>query len=530
MTGRNSFVIAMLAFALQGTLMGQTELANINSSYDEFHLRVSPENTLFFTRAFHPKNVAKKADPGDIWMAKPGENESWESPVHVAELSTDGFDVILGFEGSGDAMVYHDDRKQLQGIFRYRFNDGEWKRVGQEEIPGFQNFGTSFSGYLHPDGGVIVVSMQSYGALGNEDIYFIEKQENMKWGRPVNVGADVNSSFQELTPFLSKDKQTLFFSSNGHGREGGTGVFVTRRTRDNNFTSWSQPRPVPSLPTNGKVTHYSLGLNENGAFFTSTVSSEHYGNLYSVEGYEPDMVTDMEEVEDETPIENIVEVLRLSSEEPLPPAGVIDSEDGERIPERVETPPVEERGPTAVDYLQSLKEKYPDAEFKILDRFGEKIDNLERYWGPLGDLNAFVLTEGYMPYAIDWEGRPEDLEFVPAKAGNKLVLRQVNFKKGTAEFSDRLADSFLEMIAQFLTQNPQQLIQVEGHTDNFGSAQLNKDLSLRRAAKVRDILVEKGIPFDKIRVTGHGGTRPMTSNQTEEGRELNRRVELLIVE
>ncbi len=507
---------------ISGSLFGQTALEEVNSPYDESHPRVGPDDALYFTRAFHPKNLGKEKDPGDIWLAAPhADGDKWAKPLQVPSLSTEGLDMLLGFDTSGTAFVYHDDGKRIQGIFTYRKTGESWQRIQQLDIPGFENHGNTFSGFLHPEGDLMLLSMESFGALGNEDLYVTEKGENGKWSRPLNLGAAINSPYQELTPFMTQDKQSLFFSSNGHGRVSGTGVFFAKRIDDKNLTSWSTPQPVPGLPEEGKILHYGLHPKGDNAFFSRTISSEGYGNIY-LSPYESQIPPEKEELplaEEEPGHEQIKEEPEPYTPEPMVSAAEESSS--------IESP---SPSPTAVDYLASLKSHFPEAEVSIMDKYGERIENLENYWGPLEDLRAYVLVKGYMPYAIDWEERPESPTLVPAMAGNRLILDQVNFQRGTAEFADKITGEFLELIAYFLSQNPQSLIQVEGHTDSFGSVQLNKELSLKRAAKVRDELVLKGVPFEKIRVTGHGGTRPITSNQTEEGREKNRRVELLILE
>jgi OmpA-OmpF porin, OOP family len=73
-------------------------------------------------------------------------------------------------------------------------------------------------------------------------------------------------------------------------------------------------------------------------------------------------------------------------------------------------------------------------------------------------------------------------------------------------------------------------IHVEGHTDNVGTAEYNLDLSLRRATAVRDFLVSQGVAAERLTVEGLGFARPVAENDTEAGRQKNRRVDLVINE
>ena len=86
----------------------------------------------------------------------------------------------------------------------------------------------------------------------------------------------------------------------------------------------------------------------------------------------------------------------------------------------------------------------------------------------------------------------------------------------------------IDRVAAVLTRYPQTLIRVEGHTDSVGSAQYNMDLSYRRANSVRDLLVQRGVNISRIQPVGFGETKPVATNDTEAGRQLNRRVEIKI--
>jgi len=86
----------------------------------------------------------------------------------------------------------------------------------------------------------------------------------------------------------------------------------------------------------------------------------------------------------------------------------------------------------------------------------------------------------------------------------------------------------IDRVAGVLTQYPQTLIRVEGHTDSVGTEAYNMDLSFRRANSVRDLLVQRGVTISRIQPVGFGETMPVATNATEAGRQLNRRVEIKI--
>ncbi len=126
----------------------------------------------------------------------------------------------------------------------------------------------------------------------------------------------------------------------------------------------------------------------------------------------------------------------------------------------------------------------------------------------------------------------KELEELNAKQTNRglvLTLGDVLFESGKAALlpgSKRAIDKLVE----FLKDNPDRKVLVEGHTDDVGSATYNIDLSLRRAQSVKEALVEKGIDEDRITALGYGEIYPVVSNADAAGRQRNRRVEIVILE
>lgn len=118
--------------------------------------------------------------------------------------------------------------------------------------------------------------------------------------------------------------------------------------------------------------------------------------------------------------------------------------------------------------------------------------------------------------------------------GDGCPLQRVTALKGvTFEFdSARLrpdSRKVLDDVSGILRRYPDMKVEIAGHTDSVGSDEYNQQLSLRRAQSVRDFLLAQGAPPDQIRTRGYGESEPVDTNDTAEGRELNRRVELRIL-
>ncbi len=119
-------------------------------------------------------------------------------------------------------------------------------------------------------------------------------------------------------------------------------------------------------------------------------------------------------------------------------------------------------------------------------------------------------------------------ELVSLKAETSIRLNNINFNTNSAELS---SESFPELnrVVQLITDNPTIVIEIAAHTDNVGSAGLNKLLSERRAQSVVNYLLDNGVNQDRLVAKGYGLTNPMVPNTSEENRALNRRVEFKII-
>jgi outer membrane protein OmpA-like peptidoglycan-associated protein len=119
--------------------------------------------------------------------------------------------------------------------------------------------------------------------------------------------------------------------------------------------------------------------------------------------------------------------------------------------------------------------------------------------------------------------------FDNAEIGDRFRLNQIYFEFNSSEL---LTVSYIQLdsLYNILAEKPSVRIEVRGHTDNIGSEGYNKKLSVDRAASVYNYLLEKGIPKTRMKYRGFGPNVPVADNSTEEGRELNRRVEIFIVE
>jgi len=120
-----------------------------------------------------------------------------------------------------------------------------------------------------------------------------------------------------------------------------------------------------------------------------------------------------------------------------------------------------------------------------------------------------------------------DITLDPIKHEATYIFEDITFKYNSAELESTSMPTLSE-IAKLFNENPHLKLKIQGHTDNIGDDKYNTELSKRRADKVREYLVKNGITDTRIQTEGFGESKPIDTNETEEGKAKNRRVEFII--
>jgi outer membrane protein OmpA-like peptidoglycan-associated protein len=147
-----------------------------------------------------------------------------------------------------------------------------------------------------------------------------------------------------------------------------------------------------------------------------------------------------------------------------------------------------------------------------------------------------IEKEGYMFYSANVSLGDESFDkafeqrvkLSPVKSGSKLVLNNIFFETDSYELLDK-SETELKTLLTFLEANPKLNVRVDGHTDNQGSESHNATLSKNRANSVKVYLEKNGIAAKRISTKGFGASQPIASNDTDEGKQLNRRTEVTIL-
>lgn len=505
-------IISLLFIQSLSEVLGQApSLLNVNSPYDEQNPVLSLDGkVLYFTIANHPQNIGGIKDPGDIWVSL-FLNGQWQTPIHGGNvINNENYNAVLGFSNVGDMYLWgHYDKGQVttQGMSISWQRGNDWSVPENIGIPYFVNRSQHSSGYINRSGNIFVFSAESYGTVGGEDIYVSFKNNN-RWSEPLNLGKNINTAFQEWTPSISDDGQFVYFSSNGLKGAGSFDVFVSKRL-DDTWEKWSTPIALgDKVNSESRELYFRKFENFGFSLFTSTHDSNRYGVIKvladSVFNPKPKVDTLLkireQNYEPRTTANTIVLFGRVSHSKTN--AGI--------------SAVMKFRSDSAFTVVAKSNGQYrvviPSTKAYSIDVERQGFVNVvERLDLKTVQLNALELNFSLQPIEV----------------GTLVKLKSVLFNMGTTTL---LEESYAELdaVVDFLKANPKVEIELEGHTDNRGDAKKNLALSQQRVDKIKSYLVNKGILGRRVKGKGFGGTRPIATNDSEEARRLNRRVEFLI--
>ncbi len=521
-----------LSFFLSAEAQNLKSLSGANSPQDDTNPVWIGNSTLFFTRAFHPINKGGAMDSGDIWMTKKSESGEWQPAVHRPDLSTKGYDFVLGLEDGLTLLVYHKEVGKV-GIYQYSKFGNDWNLLRPLNMPGLDDFEGPVTGRVAQAGKQIFLSGKGKGSIGNEDIYLSEKSGTLDWSAPANLGAIINTIGQEMGPYFDVNTQQLYFSSNMHLGANGKDIFISKKM-GGDWNSWSLPVKWEQISSAGSDVSLTF-LDKDNVVWTSTQNSDGYADLLTFAVITP-LIIPQEFVP--VQIKTVPEVpvkpeQQISEPKPIYPMVSIGKPEISFPKEEVvvaEKPiswvVIDSKTKVGIEY--SLTWEASGAQ--ITSGYDQQIRFSDLTKSGVQEIK--VISPGYFPKALSTneinKTNPTEVLMVKAEPGSSVLLENVAFARGTAELEGEQSKASLIELAAFLKENPIVKIRISGHTDNAGDPGLNKALSLQRAGSIRRFLIEQGVPADNLRTSGWGGTKPIASNSTEEGRIKNRRVEIQV--
>ena len=483
---------------------------NINTELPELRPTISADgNLLFFICENDPANTKYNSirNSQDIWYAERDSNGNWGEARHMGyPLNTYHYNAVYWISPDNNRILIRN--AFIEGDYygngvsmSHRLANGRWSKPEMLLIKNYHKYdnGKQTGASMAHDGQTLLLYMSEVTGSYDNDIYVCFLEKDGTWTEPKSLGKKINlPKYNEMTPYMASDGVTLYFSSNRPGGLGDNDIWMTKRL-DKTWQKWTDPVNLGS----------PINTEDWDAFFTLDAGGEYAymsTNLNSIG--ESDIVR-IKLLEREKPDPVILvrgNVYNAKTRQPLSASLVYETlPDGTVVGNGISNP---EDG--AFKIVLPFDKNYSIR--AVADKFFAISENL--------NLDSFVKA-GYKEIQ-------KDLYLVPIEIGQVVRLNNVFF-----DFDkwDLRPESFVELdrVVKLLNENPAIEIEMSAHTDSRGSDEYNIKLSDNRARSVMEYILSKGIATHRIISQGYGETRPVVPNDTDENRQLNRRVEFKIL-
>jgi outer membrane protein OmpA-like peptidoglycan-associated protein len=473
----------------------------VNSPYDDLGPIITADGrTIYFGRENAPENIGGKSDGEDIYITTSTDGITWSKsknlgpPINNAETNN-----MAAVSADNNMLIFcKSDGFQIRKRTKVGWSEPEYLNVR------FKNEAKTMEANLSSDGKAIVFTSKLaqnlfYSAdndLSEKDIYVTVQDEKGNWGAPINLGKQINTSGDELSPFLAADGRTLYFATNGRPGYGSYDIFMSKRT-GNSWTDWTEPVNLgPEINTNSFDAYYTLSAAADYAIMVSDRNSIGASDLVRIklpEAIKPDPVV-------------LLMGRTLNAKTKQPVSADIFFEDltvRKEVGEAISDPNT--------------------GSYRITLTKGKNYGIRAEAKGYLSVNENFELAS-----VTEYKEINKDLLLMPIIVGESIMLNNVFFEQGRPALKSQSFPE-LDRLVEIMQDNPTVKIELGGHTDNVGNKDALKTLSENRVKAVKEYLVSKGINKDRITGKGYGGTVPVVPNTTEANRQRNRRVEFKIV-
>ena len=482
----------------------------VNTPLNELRPTISADgNLLFFIRENHPHNTNYNTvrNSQDIWFTMRDSSGKWSKAVHL------GYPLNTALYNSVFWISPDNNRILIRGAFingDYAGNgvsmcwlqeDGYWSKPEALMIKNYWKYdrGARSGATMAHDGKTLLLYMSPVKGNFFNDIYVSLLQPDGTWSEPKSLGKKINlEKFDEMTPYLASDGETLYFSSDRPGGLGDNDIWMTKRL-DKTWQKWSDPVNLGS----------PINTPEWDAFFTLDAGGEYAYLTNSEDGFGES---------------DIVKVKLLEKERPKPIVMVTGNVFNAKTMQPLCASLIYETLPDGTEAGNGISSAI-DGSFKIVLPYDKNYlirATADKFFAQSENLNLDSLVK------VGYKEIHKDLYLVPIEIGQIVRLNNVFF-----DFDkwDLRPESFVELerVVKLLQDNPAIEIEMSAHTDSYGSDDYNFKLSDNRARSVMEYIISKGITQSRIISHGYGETVPVVANDTPENRQLNRRVEFKIL-
>jgi outer membrane protein OmpA-like peptidoglycan-associated protein len=550
---------------------------NVNTRYNEVSPVISPDGkSLYFFVSNHPENNYGKDNSQDIWVSTLDDKGEWTKAKHLGSpFNQNRFNQVFSFLPDGSLFIRGGSGKKGKGFTIATMSGGH----RELDITNFDDMdkGVFYGASISSDARNIILYFSEKPNDNFSDLYLSSKQPDGHYSKPVKL--KISSPADDFAPFIAPDQKTLYFASNRFTKERVGGVDVYKTTRlDDSWQNWSEPvnlgRAINtladdayfSIDAKGNIFTARSGARVDGGNFDllilkpRNISIILAGNTFNQKTQQPVQAALEIKTKEGKPV-NLKSGTNGKFETKLPEvdgytitaaaSGFLPFTQNYKVPKlnkdttlRVDVPliPLVKQITLSGDVTdKKTNAKVAKAKVTIVQKgtpFNSVVESGGSYKQDIPGLGWYVLTsvaEGYLNATDSIQAVDENqtslvknLVMTPIEVGLTVRLKNIYFDFDKTTLKE---ESFVELnkVVDFLNQNPHISIEISGHTDSKGSDEYNLNLSQGRSQSVVDYLIGQGIAANRLQAHGYGETKPIDTNDTEEGRANNRRVEFTVL-
>ncbi|TSA33898.1 MAG: hypothetical protein D4R64_13315 [Porphyromonadaceae bacterium] len=470
----------------------------VNTDNDEYFPSLSVDGSvLVFTRQTKdPGNTVKKTPQEDLFYVAFVDTGYRLPEAFPFPINTTGNEGTQSLRQDGRIMLFtacnRPDTKGGCDLYYCVRSGDNWSDPVNLGYPVNSRYWES-TPFLAQDGKRLFFASNRPGGFGGMDIWQVTLNPDRSWSAPWNLGQSINTPLDEMSPILLVDGKTLFFASNGHIGMGGFDLYKSDLTN-------MEKSYIPENLGYGVNTCY----NEDGLTINADLNlglfASNRDSLTGKDIYQIDM----------SPYIPVNATLTLWGT-------VKDRITGLPVGARIEVQPhgdtlisSVEADPVTGIYLLGISER---PAYRIGASYPGYLPYSQYY------INDTLSKKSKIQHTIDLE---------PIQPGAAIVLQNIFFALNSYELLPE-SDKDMEEILILFNQNPGIVIEISGFTDDTGTDDYNLILSQKRAESVMKYLINHGINPDQLKAKGYGRSNPLATNETEEGRGLNRRTGMKVI-
>lgn len=502
-------------------------IEELNTAEDEIAPSVSVDGAEMIFSS-NRKNAHKADEVGaydyDIYSSSFSDG-NWSAPKPLAgPINGTTDDVSNCFSYNGTKMLLHRENAGQTDIYESKLVGAEWSNP-QILSPMIcsDRANDKYASY-DPDGFKIYFTRENINGLNGSEIMFSAVQNKMKQDfQLASQVVQVNSKFNDGPVYIHVSGDIMYMASQGHESMGGYDIFISEKKQG----QWSTPVNAGS-PINTPYDDFFFAVGANGKF--AYIASNRAGgkggfDIYRVTFFGPEKkpVVETEDyllgsiakpVKDHT-IESTVDVNKKS----LTVFKGITIDAISRKPVEAQIDIIDN---ATGQVIETFTTNSATGKFIITLNSGKNYGIAVKATGYLFHSENFDIPTGAADNLVN-----KTIELKNIAIGSKIALRNIFFDVNKATLRPE-SNAELERLVKLMKDVPNLKIEISGHTDNTGSATVNETLSQQRAEAVVSYLTGKGISASRMKAKGYGSSRPVATNNSDDGRQQNRRTEFEI--